>query len=175
LLWPQVQDGATHLEQILCDVFALPLELPGLRVDVQRPLLLVEQGFHFDRLFRKKLFINEMQLIEDVDQVDLIGLFDLLLDDLAELGVELLGQVSVRFVIHYLLYTTVGRQLRFTLGLVLLDVLFPLLVYRLLVQHVERAVFVARAHELRPVVDLWREEALAGSAVLRLALAEYLA
>lgn len=97
------------------------------------------------------------------------------MDDLAEFRIELLCQVGVRLVIHDLLDAAVGVQLCLALSLVLLDVLLSLLVYGLLMEHVEGAVFVPWAHHPRAVVDFWGEEALARCAILRLAFAEDLA
>lgn len=41
LFWPQVQNGATHLEQIFGNIFRLAAELPRICIDVKiLPLLL---------------------------------------------------------------------------------------------------------------------------------------
>ena len=74
-----------------------------------------------------------MQLVQHVHQVYLVRQLNLILNDVAELIVKLLGEVGVALVVDDVLNASVRHQLRFAFRLVLTNVLFPLLINGLLV------------------------------------------
>ena len=87
-----------------------------------------------------------MQLVQYIYEVYLVGLLYLALDYLAKLVVELLGQVGIRFFVDDSLHSTIGPHLRMLISLMLFYGLFTLLIYGLLMQHVEGAFLVSGTH-----------------------------
>lgn len=153
LLGSQVQNSATHLEQVLGDVLRLTAELAGICVDVKMLPLLLEKGIDLQRLLHYALLTDEVQLVEHVNEVDLVRLLNLLLDDLTKLGVELLDQKGVAAVVDVLHHSLIRTLVSVSICLIHLDLLSLLLVHSLLMKHVECSLLVTRAHHARLLVD----------------------
>ena len=88
-------------------------------------------------------------------------LFELFLHNFTKLIIKLFRQIFVRLVVDVLQNTPVGRDLCLAISLLSFELMLPLLVYGLLMEHIESGITVTWAHQSRLVVDLWGEEALA--------------
>ena len=99
------------------------------------------------------LFTDEMQLIEHVDEVYLIRLFNLGLDDRAKPVVELLDQKSIAPFIDIFQDALIGFFVGDSVRMEGSEILFVLLIERLLVEHKESCVLVSGTHDSRPLVQ----------------------
>ena len=70
----------------------------------------------------------------------------MVLNDVAEFIIKLLGEVGIALVVDDVLDAPVRHQLRFPFRLVLPNILFSLLINGLLVKHVVCAIFISRTH-----------------------------
>lgn len=73
---------------------------------------------------------------------------------MAKFLIKLLSQICITLIINNILHTFISHELRLPLSLILPDILFPLLINGLLVQHVVRAILVAGTHQPRSVINL---------------------
>jgi hypothetical protein len=95
LLWSIIHDRTTYLKQILGDVLTGSGEATALGVNVQSFPVLVDHRIQLDGLSSETFLTDEMKLVQNIDEIYLVGCLDLVLDDHTEFTVELLDQLRV--------------------------------------------------------------------------------
>ena len=99
-----------------------------------------------------------MQLVKHINEIYLIRLRDLGLNDGAEPVIELLHQESVAFFVDIFQNALICFFVGDSVSVERFQILFMLLIHRLLVEHEKSSIPVSGAHDSRPLVQFGRKE-----------------